>query len=138
MPCRELRFCLWYFMWSTKIRKTVFVQKVAEIKRKHPKSEDFRCCSGSAGQIRTADLILTKKFAFILPCVRLCLYIPSGLCAIRIFVLSSLSPFYLILGRLLEDLLEILFRILHQNRIPYGVLLQSRPTHLPNTHTSVK
>lgn len=43
MPCRELRFCLWYFMWSTKIRKTVFVQKVAETKRKHPKSEDFRC-----------------------------------------------------------------------------------------------
>ena len=53
-------------------------------------------------------------------------------------MLSSLSSFYLILGRLLEDLLEILFRILHQNRIPYGVLLQSRPTHLPNTHTSVK
>ena len=41
MPCRELRFCLWYFMWSTKIRKTVFVQKIAEIKRKHPKSERF-------------------------------------------------------------------------------------------------
>ena len=61
MPCRELRFCLWYFMWSTKIRKTVFVQKVAEIKGKHPKSEDFRCCSGAAGRIRTADLILTKK-----------------------------------------------------------------------------
>ena len=97
-----------------------------------------RLFCGAAGQIRTADLILTKKFAFILPCVRLCLYIPSGLCAIRIFVLSSLSSFYLILGRLLEDLLEILFRILHQNRIPYGVLLQSRPTHLPNTHTSVK
>ena len=61
MPCRELRFCLWYFMWSTKIRKTVFVQKVAEIKRKHPKSEDFRCCSGAADQIRTGDLILTKR-----------------------------------------------------------------------------
>ena len=43
-----------------KIRKTVFVQKVAEIKRKHPKSEDFRCCSGAADQIRTGDLILTK------------------------------------------------------------------------------
>ena len=60
MSCRELRFCLWYFMWSTKIRKTVFVQKVAKIKRKHPKSEDFRCCSGAADQIRTGDLILTK------------------------------------------------------------------------------
>ena len=60
MPCRELRFCLWYFMWSTKIRKTVFVQKVAKIKRKHPKSEDFRCCSGAADQIRTGDLILTN------------------------------------------------------------------------------
>ena len=60
MPCRELRFCLWYFMWSTKIRKTVFVQKVAETKRKHPKSEDFRCCSGAADQIRTGDLILTN------------------------------------------------------------------------------
>ena len=60
MPCRELRFCLWYFMWSTKIRKTVFVQKVAKRKRKHPKSEDFRCCSGAADQIRTGDLILTK------------------------------------------------------------------------------
>ena len=30
-------------------------------KRKHPKSEDFRCYSGAAGRIRTADLILTKK-----------------------------------------------------------------------------
>ena len=60
MPCRELRFCLWYFMWSTKIRKAVFVQKVAEIKRKHQKSENFRCCSGAADQIRTGDLILTK------------------------------------------------------------------------------
>ena len=60
MPCRELRFCLWYFMWSTKIRKIVFVQKVAKSKRNHPKSEDFRCCSGAAGRIRTADLILTK------------------------------------------------------------------------------
>ena len=68
---------------------------------------------GAAGQIRTADLILTKKFAFILPCVRSCLYMPSGLCAIRIFVLSSLSSFYLVLGRLLEDLLETLFRILN-------------------------
>ena len=60
MPCRELRFCLWYFMWSTKIRKTVFVQKVAKSKRKHLKPLDFRCCSGAAGRIRTADLILTK------------------------------------------------------------------------------
>ena len=60
MPCRELRFCLWYFMWSAKIRKTASVPKVAEIKRKHPKSEDFRCCSGAADQIRTGDLILTK------------------------------------------------------------------------------
>ena len=93
---------------------------------------------GAAGQIRTADLILTKKFAFILPCVRSCLYMPSGLCAIRIFVLSSLSSFYLVLGHLLEDLLEILFRILRQNRIPYGVLLQSGPTHLLNTPASVK
>ena len=66
MPCRELRFCLWYFMWSTKIRKIVFVQKVAEIKRKHPKSEDFRCCSGAAGRIRTADLILTKDALYLL------------------------------------------------------------------------
>ena len=66
MPCRELRFCLWYFMWSTKIRKTVFVQKVAEIKRKHPKSEDFRCCFGAAGRIRTADLILTKDALYLL------------------------------------------------------------------------
>ena len=47
-------------MWSAKIRKTVFVQKVAEIKGKHPKSEDFRCYSGAADQIRTGDLILTK------------------------------------------------------------------------------
>ena len=36
---------------ATKIRKTVFVQKAAEIKRKHPKSGDFRCCSGAADQI---------------------------------------------------------------------------------------
>jgi hypothetical protein len=47
-------------MWSTKIRKIVFVQKVAKSKRKHPKSEDFRCLSGAAGRIRTAALILTN------------------------------------------------------------------------------
>ena len=93
---------------------------------------------GAAGQIRTADLILTKKFAFVLSCVRLCLYVPSTLCTVRIFVLSSLSPFYPVLGRLLEDLLETLFRILRQNRIPYGVLLQSRPTYLLTAHTSVE
>ena len=93
---------------------------------------------GAAGQIRTADLILTKKLAFVLSYVRLCLYIPSTLCTMRILVLSSLSPFYPVLGRLLEDLLEILFHILRQNRIPYDILLQSRPTHLLTAHTSVK
>ena len=35
-------------------------------KRKHPKSEDFRCFSGAAGQIRTADLILTKDALYLL------------------------------------------------------------------------
>ena len=47
-------------MWSMKIRKAALVPKVAKSKRKHPKSEDFRCCSGAADQIRTGDLILTK------------------------------------------------------------------------------
>ena len=131
-------FRVWVTVWVrqlTHILTHTIFSIFATKKHRKPK---FSMLFGAAGQIRTADLILTKKFAFILPCVRLCLYIPSGLCAIRIFVLSSLSSFYLVLGRLLEDLLEILFRILHQNRIPYGVLLQSRPTHLPNTHTSVK
>ena len=126
---------------------TVWVRRFAHIlthtifgvfaTKKHRKPK-FSMLFGAAGQIRTADLILTKKFAFILPCVRSCLYMPSGLCSIRIFVLSSLSSFYLVLGHLLEDLLEILFRILRQNRIPYGVLLQSGPTHLLNTPASVK
>ena len=47
-------------MWSMKIRKTALVPKVAKSKRKHLKPLDFRCCSGAAGRIRTADLILTK------------------------------------------------------------------------------
>ena len=34
--------------------------KVHFYNEKHPKSEDFRCCSGAADQIRTGDLILTK------------------------------------------------------------------------------
>ena len=53
-------------MWSAKIRKIVFAQKVAKSKRKHPKSEDFRCFSGAAGRIRTADLILTKDALYLL------------------------------------------------------------------------
>ena len=53
-------------MWSTKICKTVFVQKVAKSKRKHLKPLDFRCCSGAAGRIRTADLILTKDALYLL------------------------------------------------------------------------
>ncbi len=131
-------FRVWVTVWVRQLTHILTHTFFSIFATKSIENRSFRCFFGAAGQIRTADLILTKKFAFILPCVRLCLYIPSGLCAIRIFVLSSLSSFYLILGRLLEDLLEILFRILHQNRIPYGVLLQSRPTHLPNTHTSVK
>ncbi len=47
-------------MWSAKTHKIVFAKKVTKSKRKHPKSEDFRCFSGAAGRIRTADLILTK------------------------------------------------------------------------------
>ena len=62
--------------------------------------------------------IYTKKLAFIIPCVRLCLYISSSPCAARLFVLPSPSPFYSVLTRLLEDLLESLFLILCQNRIP--------------------
>ena len=131
-------FRVWVTVWVRQLTHILTHTFFSIFATKSIENRSFRCFFGAAGQIRTADLILTKKFAFILPCVRLCLYIPSGLCAIRLFVLSSLSSFYLILGRLLEDLLEILFRILHQNRIPYGVLLQSRPTHLPNTHTSVK
>ena len=131
-------FRVWVTMWVRQLTHILARTILCVFATKKHRKPKFSMLFGAAGQIRTADLILTKKFAFILPCVRLCLYIPSGLCAIRIFVLSSLSSFYLILGRLLEDLLEILFRILHQNRIPYGVLLQSRPTHLPNTHTSVK
>ena len=53
-------------MWSTKNRKIVFTQKAAKNKRKHPKSEDFRCISGAAGRIRTADLILTKDALYLL------------------------------------------------------------------------
>ena len=49
-----------------KIRKAALVPKVAKSKRKHPKSEDFRCCSGAAGRIRTADLILTKDALYLL------------------------------------------------------------------------
>ena len=131
-------FRVWVTVWVRQLTHILTHTFFSIFTTKSIENRSFRCFFGAAGQIRTADLILTKKFAFILPCVRLCLYIPSDLCAIRIFVLSSLSLFYLILGRLLEDLLEILFRILHQNRTPYGVLLQSRPTHLPNTHTSVK
>ena len=131
-------FRVWVTVWVRQLTHILTHTIFGVFATKKHRKPKFSMLFGAAGQIRTADLILTKKFAFILPCVRLCLYIPSGLCAIRIFVLSSLSSFYLILGRLLEDLLEILFRILHQNRIPYGVLLQSRPTHLPNTHTSVK
>ena len=34
-------FCLWCFMWSTKIRKTVFARKIAKGKRKAPKIRRF-------------------------------------------------------------------------------------------------
>ena len=131
-------FRVWVTVWVRQLTHILTHTFFSIFATKSIENFSFRCFFGAAGQIRTADLILTKKFAFILPCVRSCLYMPSGLCAIRIFVLSSLSSFYLVLGRLLEDLLEILFRILRQNRIPYGVLLQSRPTHLLNTPASVK
>ena len=109
MPCWELRFVLSVVFYVVNENPQNRIRsKSCKSKRKHQKSEDFRCCSGAAGQIRTADLIITKKFAFILPCVRSCLYMPSGLCAIRIFVLSSLPSFYLVLGRLLETLFRIL------------------------------
>ena len=46
--------------------KSYSAKKVVKNKRKHPKSEDFRCYSGAAGRIRTADLILTKDALYLL------------------------------------------------------------------------
>ena len=58
-------------MWSAKIRKTESVPKVAEIKRKHLKSEDFRCFLELLGrfELPTSSLpILPQLFFLILSC----------------------------------------------------------------------
>ncbi len=61
MPCWELRFVLSVVFYVVNENPQNRIRsKSCKSKRKHQKSEDFRCCSGAAGQIRTADLILTN------------------------------------------------------------------------------
>ena len=61
MPCRELRFVLSVvFYVVNKNPQNRIRSKSCRNQKKHPKSEDFRCCPGAADQIRTGDLILTK------------------------------------------------------------------------------
>ena len=61
MPCWELRFVLSVVFYVVNENPQNRIRsKNCKSKRKHQKSEDFRCCSGAAGQIRTADLILTN------------------------------------------------------------------------------
>ena len=61
MPCWELRFVLSVVFYVVNENPQNRIRsKGCKSKRKHQKSEDFRCCSGAAGQIRTADLILTN------------------------------------------------------------------------------
>ena len=52
MPCRELRFCLWYFMWSTKIRKNRIRSISCQNQKKTPEIQRFQVLFWSA---------LTKK-----------------------------------------------------------------------------
>ena len=62
MPCWELRFVLSVIFYVVNENPQNRIRsKSCKSKRKHQKSEDFRCCSGAAGQIRTADLILTNS-----------------------------------------------------------------------------
>ena len=46
--------------------KSKNAEKVANITKKAPKSYDFDAFYGAAGQIRTADLILTKDALYLL------------------------------------------------------------------------
>ena len=67
MPCWELRFVLSVVFYVVNENPQNRIRsKSCKSKRKHQKSEDFRCCSGAAGQIRTADLILTKDALYLL------------------------------------------------------------------------
>ena len=67
MPCWELRFVLSVVFYVVNENPQNRIRsKGCKSKRKHQKSEDFRCCSGAAGQIRTADLILTKDALYLL------------------------------------------------------------------------
>ena len=61
MPCRELRFILSVVFYVVNENSQNRIRSKSCInQKKTPESEDFRCCSGAAGQIRTADLILTN------------------------------------------------------------------------------
>ena len=63
MPCRELRFILSVVFYVVNENSQNRIRsKSCKSKRKRQKSANFWCCSGAAGQIRTADLILTKRF----------------------------------------------------------------------------
>ena len=61
MPCRELRFVLSVVFYVVNENPQNRIRsKSCKSKRKHQKSANFWCCPGAAGQIRTADLILTN------------------------------------------------------------------------------
>lgn len=52
MPCRELRFVLSVVFYVVNENPQSRIgSKSCKSKRKHPKSEDFRCYSGAADQI---------------------------------------------------------------------------------------
>ncbi len=61
MPCRELRFILSVVFYVVNENSQNRIRsKSCKSKRKRQKFANFWCCSGAAGQIRTADLILTN------------------------------------------------------------------------------
>ncbi len=67
MPCRELRFVLSVVFYVVNENPQNRIRsKSCKSKRKHQKSANFWCCPGAAGQIRTADLILTKDALYLL------------------------------------------------------------------------
>ena len=67
MPCRELRFILSVVFYVVNENSQNRIRsKSCKSKRKRQKSANFWCCSGAAGQIRTADLILTKDALYLL------------------------------------------------------------------------
>ena len=134
-------FRVWVTVWVRRLTHILTHTIFSVFATKKHRKPKFSMLFGAAGQIRTADLILTKRPKHILRSTHSSLYVSCNPCAARVFwhVISWLVPFcplrfYLIPAVCWKNVGKQMFCTLDYRPIKIGAVPRRTTDHIRRSH----